>query len=71
MPRCFFNIADGDTTHTDLDGVELPNMEAARRHAIEAARDLIYSLVTPSRDWGKWRVEIADASGQMLMTIWL
>ena len=71
MPRYFFNTTDGDTTCPDHEGVELPDMEAARKHAIKEAHDLIYGLVIPSHDWGKWRVEIANASGRSLMTIWL
>ncbi len=44
MPRYFFNVYD-DVVAVDEEGMELPNLQAARLHALAGARDLIVSQV--------------------------
>jgi hypothetical protein len=38
MPRYFFNVSGSD--FVDDEGIDLPDVEAARREAIRAAREL-------------------------------
>ena len=40
MPRYFFDTDDGDRSHRDDDGLDLPHPEAARRAALDALPDM-------------------------------
>ena len=44
MPRFFFHLYD-DIVSLDPEGKEFPTLEAARQHAIKAARELACSEV--------------------------
>ena len=65
MPRYFFNLSDGHSP-ADLEGVEFPDPEAARR---AATRYLGQSLADhPDEYWrrGDWELIVTDASGLTL-----
>lgn len=60
MPRFFFNIYN-DMVAIDEEGVELPDLEAARAEAIRGARSLISdAVVTQGRLNLKHRIEVED-----------
>ncbi len=67
MPRYFFHVCDGRRTLPDPLGCELPDLEAARRHAREDARMLLESWMARSR--APWRVLVADETGHTLLTV--
>lgn len=73
MPRYFFHLRYGlgpDKLAIDPEGDDLPDVEAARAHALDAARDL--SARTRSdgvRDWFACTYEIADEAGQPVLTV--
>jgi hypothetical protein len=58
MPRYFFNIANG-RSFDDVDGLELPDIAAARAEAMGFARDLM-RLEPERRDWSRWAVRVTD-----------
>ncbi len=66
MPRYFFNVMDGKS-YPDTEGTELPDLEAARGEAFRTLGDIIKHKET----WqsGEWQIDIADASGQSLLTL--
>lgn len=41
MARYFFHIRDGDTLIEDTEGIDVPDLEAAREEAVEAAREIV------------------------------
>ena len=45
MPRYFFDLYD-DLVASDDDGRELPDLDAAKRHAIKEARQMIAASTT-------------------------
>ena len=45
MPRYFFNIGQGDEVLRDEEGVDLPNLDAVREEATEAARQIMSQRV--------------------------
>jgi hypothetical protein len=68
MAKYFFHT-DSDLRHTDADGAELPNMEAARE---EAAR-LIAGMLRDGAKvfWGTepWTMTVTDDTGLIFFTI--
>ena len=67
MPRYFVEFTNGAHTLADDEGVELADLGAARECAIEDARFLIERARPPG--WRRWRVEVLDEGGLVLLTI--
>jgi hypothetical protein len=69
MPRYFFHILSGGVTVEDDEGIELPDMAAARREAVANARDL--ALSADKDGFGKETrgVQIVDAAGTVLGSV--
>ena len=71
MARYYFHLRDGGELVTDDEGVDLPDLSAAKREAIQAARELLADAIRA----GKTRVPeayvIADEAGRALETIHL
>ena len=65
MPRFFFNIRDGHEVDEDDEGVELPDVEAARAEALATVEELRDEL----GDAGNIELEIVDESGRRLLTV--
>lgn len=58
MARYYFSITNG-LPFNDTDGLELPDLAAARTEAIGFARDLM--LMEPARrEWSSWAVQVTD-----------
>lgn len=68
MPRFYFNIYE-DVALEDEDGIELPDLEAARRAALAGIRGLLCDQLREGRLILHHRVEIADAGGALLLSI--
>lgn len=68
MPRFFFNLYD-DLEVLDPDGVELPDLEAARACGLKNARAIAADQVLRGKLDLRHRIEIADEFGQVLRTI--
>ncbi|MCJ2016890.1 hypothetical protein MKK84_05515 [Methylobacterium sp. E-065] len=71
MPRYFLNLRYGrDKLAIDPEGEELPDLDAARSRALEAARDLIARTRSYSvRDWFTCTFEIVDTAGHSVLTV--
>jgi hypothetical protein len=65
MPRYFFHICDGKTLTADREGVELPDVEAARKHAIKAACR-IWSERPPEAGQNDMTFEVSDGTDVVL-----
>lgn len=65
MPRYFFNIRDGHDLDEDDEGVELPDIEAARAEALATVEELRDQLT----DAGNIELEITDDTGRRLITV--
>ena len=68
MPRYFFDLADG-RREVDRDGVDLPDVAAARAAAVRFAGELLSG--EPEQLWEKhqWRVEVTGEDGALLCTV--
>ena len=71
MPRFFINLTDSKRFLTDSEGLELPDIDAARRHALEEARFLVGQEEGSHRvtHWYGWRLEITDEADRVVLTI--
>jgi hypothetical protein len=58
MPRYYFSVANG-RLFDDVDGLELPDIAAARVEARGFARDLM-RMEPDRRDWSDWKVRVSD-----------
>jgi hypothetical protein len=69
MGRFYFHICEGGQLTTDDEGVDLPNLTAARREAELSAREMLADAIKS----GKKRVPdafvIADEEGRTLDTL--
>ncbi len=65
MPRYFFNIRDGYDVDEDEEGVELPDLEAAKAEALATVEELRDELA----DAGNIELEITDETGRRLLTV--
>jgi hypothetical protein len=69
MARFYINFRKGDLLVIDDEGIELPNIEAARDWAIASARDLVSEAIKYNGDITVQAVVITDEDGQEVMTI--
>jgi hypothetical protein len=63
MPRYFLHIHDGFLA-IDHEGVELPDADAARYHAVKGLRDIIATQVLAGKVPRYEYIVIADESGE-------
>jgi len=57
MPLFYFVLKGSRLTIPDRDGIELPDIEAARTHAVVVARELMRNRELSAR---QWRMEVCD-----------
>ena len=68
MPRYFFHVYD-DIIAEDEEGVELPNVAAARLNALVSARDLIAEQVKRGYFVLSHWIDVVDEHGDKVLTI--
>jgi hypothetical protein len=68
MPRFHFHLEDG-SSHEDDEGIELPDVEVAKAHAVRYFADVIKT--PPSTFWSGdgWKLQVADESGLTLFSL--
>ena len=66
VPLYFLHIRDGSRFEADPDGIDLPDLDAASAEARRVARELLAEVPGIG---GEAVIEIADPSGQALVTI--
>ena len=69
MPRFYLHICNGDGFTEDEDGVELPNLEAARREAIKGLRDVMSAEMMSGELNMASFIEIEDEQHLLLHTV--
>lgn len=67
MPRYFFHVREGSSFHRDEEGQELPDVEAARQEAVNAAREMLgEKLLHGGGSLNHRTIEIADETGHVV-----
>ncbi len=69
MPRYFVNLTDDCSFLADSEGLEFPDIEAARRHAVGEARLLVGNEGRGSEEWAGWRIEVTNEADRIVLTI--
>ncbi len=67
--RCFFHFVHAHDRIPDETGIDVPDLEAARYQALEAIREMRKETSPTADEWSGWHMEVADASGQVLLSI--
>ena len=68
MSRYFFHLYN-DIVSMDEEGVDLPDLEAARANGIREAREMMLETVTQGRINFSHRIDIADESGAVVDSV--
>jgi hypothetical protein len=68
VPRYFFHVFD-DVIAEDEEGIELPNLAAARLKALIGARDLIAEQVRRGYFVLSHWIDVVDEQGEKVLTI--
>ena len=69
MGRFYFHLKDGDRIITDEDGLDLPDLDAARREAILGARELLADAIKAGKSKVPDALVIADEAGRALEVV--
>jgi hypothetical protein len=68
MPKYYFYLLDNEEV-VDSDGTELPDLDAAREHARQVARELTFKRDGMlQRSWSQWTMSVRDIDGQVLLS---
>ena len=62
MPRYFFHLTNGKSVLDNHKGIDLPGNAAARKSAVDLARNLRHEKM-PGWKWDGWFVKIVDQHG--------
>lgn len=69
MPRMFFNVHECGTVIADDEGMDVPDLHAARKIAIAGARDLMCGEISRGRLCLGCAVHVTDQSGAELLKV--
>lgn len=69
MPRYFFHVRDGTEISCDPEGQMLADLEAAKREAVNSAREMIGERVLHGGAVNGRTIEISGEDGKVLATI--
>ena len=67
--RCFFNLVDGESSISDLEGVEVVDLAELRAEVAKAIDEIRQADPGAPRDWNGWRMEVTDPTGATLVTV--
>lgn len=68
MPRYFFHVYD-DVIAIDEEGMELPNVAAARLQALRGARDIVAEQVKHGYFVLSHWIDVVDDGGEAVLTL--
>jgi hypothetical protein len=69
MPRYYFHIFNSTSTVEDEEGLELPDLQAARAQAITGIRSVLSTEILTGVFDLRGRIDIADAEGKVVETV--
>ncbi len=69
MERYFFDLSECGSLSVDPEGVELPDLGAARDRAILAARDLMCGEIKSGRLCLGCSITVRDSAGREVLTL--
>jgi hypothetical protein len=69
MPKFYFHIRRDEEFMTDAEGVDLPDVEAARREGLLAAREMLAEMILHNEVVDGQEFQITDEWGVIVATI--
>jgi hypothetical protein len=69
MPRFLFHLHDGVDRTLDPEGVELPDMDAVKREALKAARDVTAHEIIDGKLDLNLRIDVEDETGAIVHSL--
>ncbi len=69
MPRYFFHVCNGDGFTQDDEGLDLPDLHAARATAVQGLRDIMASELKDGLLKTASFIEIEDENHELLLTV--
>lgn len=69
MPLYFFHVRSDGSEILDPDGVEYPDLDAARRAAVAGARSIISEEAKDGRLPLDERIDVEDGDGKILLSL--
>ena len=69
MPLFYFHLREDGTIVVDEEGIELPDLSAAREEAIAGARSILSDEAKKGRLPLSFRVEVTDEAGDTVMSL--
>jgi len=69
MPHYFFHIRMADGVVQDDEGREMPDLDAARREAIQSARDITNAQNQARLPGRAQAIEVVDEHGDVVLTV--
>jgi hypothetical protein len=67
--RCFFHLVSEHEVITDVVGINVADLKAARLEAVAAAAELSTDDPEGATSWLGWRLEVANVTGNVLFRI--
>ena len=71
MARYFFHLRDGEDILLDPEGIELADIEAVQKKALESARDTLSHDMKDGVLDLKYRIDVEDAGGTVVYSLHL
>jgi hypothetical protein len=69
--RCYFHLVKQTETIPDEEGIEVLDLFQGRQAALRAAEELLREDKEAAAAAYGWRLDVSDASGDVLFSIWL
>ncbi len=69
MPRYFLHVREAGDLVEDPDGVDFPDVAAARMEAVAAAREIMAEHIRKGLDVSSWSFEVVDEDGRLIMSV--
>lgn len=66
---CFFQLRDGVDVLLDPEGIEVPNLEEAKRLALASAYDILAEDIRSGKLNLGHRIDVEDAAGNVVHTL--
>ncbi len=69
MPRYHFHVMHGGPVLLDTAGTDLPDLDAARDHALRMTRGSLAEAVTIIDQTPGWQVEVVDRDSSLVLLV--
>jgi hypothetical protein len=69
MPKYFFIVRHEGHISDHSDGIDFPDLDAARLEALKSAGELLREFAVPLEAGSEWRMEVADETHRPIFSL--